>query len=74
MIGLKNYERRFTLNVIFGGINLIQDGDGVGSGLAGAVLGSGQDVSAGLCDRDGGFLDGRGLFPAHLENAHQKLT
>lgn len=59
---------------VFGSVDLLEDGNGVSAGLAGSVLGPGQDVPAAQRDRDGGLLDGRGLLPALLEDAHQQFA
>ena len=58
----------------FRGVDLLQNGDGVGTSLSGAVLGPGEDVPSAERHRDGGLLDGRRLVPALLEDAHQQLA
>lgn len=60
--------------IIFGRIDSLQDWDRVGARLAGAVLGSCQNVSATQGDGDGCFLDWRRLLPTLLENAHQQFA
>jgi hypothetical protein len=44
-----------------------------GAGLAGAVLGTCQDVVAFECQLDGGLLDGTGIFPSLLVNALEQF-
>ena len=63
-----------TLDVVFRGVDLIKDGNAVGSGLAGPVFRSGQNVPPGLRDRNGGFLDWRRFLPALLEDPHQEFS
>ncbi|RBQ82883.1 hypothetical protein VDGD_21002 [Verticillium dahliae] len=55
------------------GVDLFEGGDNEGGGLAGAVLGAGQDIATGQGDRDGFFLDGRGLLKTGLEDSHQQI-
>ena len=63
-----------TLNVIFGGVNLIQDWDSVGASFARSVFGASQDVSAALCDWNGSLLNRRRLLPSLLEDTHQHFA
>lgn len=63
-----------TLNIIFTGIQLFQDGDCVGSGLPSAVLGPGEDVATGEGHWDGGFLNGGGFLPALFEHSHEEIA
>lgn len=63
-----------SLNRVVVDIDLLQQRNSVGAGLAGAVLGSGQDVAAKQSDRYSSLLDGRGLLPALLKDAHQQFA
>ena len=56
--GYKSRENRFklqnkhmfTLNIIFGSVDIIQDGDGVSTRLSGAVFSSGENIPTTLCN------------------------
>jgi hypothetical protein len=54
-------------------VDLLERGDDERSRLAGAVLGSGEDVTFGEGDGDGFFLDRRRLLESGFEDAHEQL-
>lgn len=56
------------------GVNALKSGNYERSGLAGAILGAGQNITAGQSDRNRLLLDGRRLFEASLEDAHHQLS
>lgn len=59
---------------MFVDVNLLEGGDNEGGCFSGAVFGTGEDVAFGEGKGDGFFLDGRGLFEAGLEDAHEEFT
>ena len=61
------------LNLVAGGVHPLQDGDGEGGGLAGAVFGAGQDVAPRQSDGDGLLLDGGGFVEAVFVDAHEEF-
>lgn len=62
------------MNVVELGVDEIEHGNAEGGGLAGAVLGSRQDVAPHECFGHAGLLDGRRLLKPFLVDARKQLA
>jgi len=70
---LSRRQKHQALDVVLGGIDLLNEGNGVGSGLARAVLGPRDQVFTLKGDGDGLLLNGGGVLVAHFINAQLNL-
>ena len=78
---LRRLESQFTsgddhhgLDLLLVGIDLLDDRNAVRSSLSSSVLSTSENILSRHGDSDRSFLDGRWLFPALLEDAHEKIT
>mmetsp|Transcript_7587 Transcript_7587/g.12771 ORF Transcript_7587/g.12771 Transcript_7587/m.12771 type:complete len:359 (+) Transcript_7587:1202-2278(+) len=62
------------LDTIHSGVNFLEARDNERPGLAGAILGSGQHISAGQNDGNSLFLDRRRLLKSFLKNSHKQFS
>lgn len=62
------------LNLRCFGIDVLEDRNNVGCGLAGAVLRAGEDVSACQSNRNRFLLNRGGLLESSFEYAHEQFT
>ena len=70
---LTSGHKHESLDLVFVGVNLLNDGDGVGSSLASAVLSSRNDVASLQCNGDGLLLNWLRIFESHLIDAQLQL-
>lgn len=73
VLGQASERAALTLDLILAGVHPLQDGDAEGGGLASAILGSCQDVTAGQGDGDAFFLDRARVLKPFLVDAHEQL-
>mmetsp|Transcript_28839 Transcript_28839/g.72338 ORF Transcript_28839/g.72338 Transcript_28839/m.72338 type:complete len:287 (+) Transcript_28839:1765-2625(+) len=70
---LASGHEQHCLDLVLGSVHLLKHRDGESGGLAGAILGTGEDVTTCERDRDALLLDGAGPLEALLVDAHQQL-
>ena len=71
---LARRDQEEGLDFVLGYVDLLEGGYDEGGSLTGAIFGTGEDVAFCKGDRNGFFLDRRGLFKTGFEYTHEEFA